>query len=361
MILMSRGPLPVDRAGMKALSAEFTDIFNWKVMTQMDEIERHRQLAAAQDHLKRQKLEGMRGDVVGATQAMMQASLHKKVDKEHEAILQQYDQATCEVDVYQHEIMNYMILTGKRIVERESDALAKCFELNGKRQQILIHPTQQFASTIDQAIDKKSHLDIVNKVESVQRMLTQFMNRCLPIETLTSGAGFTISAKDLNECLNDLCRAHVKSCEVEMRTRCEQLSMLILQYENLLYTKDMQLLNLEQKLKHAKGELNKIVNTKVFARGNNLIYELDMSGRQLRLLKDNVFSLEKGLKEAVRLRFDKDLEQTRALLHQRHLDFAGYKRNLNSFMEGKVSEIRQNIDEDMRQMLADYKKAGSGG
>lgn len=219
---------------------------------------------------------------------------------------------------------------------------------------------QQFASTIDQAIDKKSHLDIVNKVESVQRMLTQFMNRCLPIETLTSGAGFTISAKDLNECLNDLCRAHVKSCEIEMRTRCEQLSMLILQYENLLYTKDMQLLNLEQKLKHAKGELGKIVNTKVFARGNNLIYELDMSGRQLRLLKDNVFSLEKGLKEAVRLRFDKDLEQTRALLHQRHLDFGAYKRNLNSFMEGKVSEIRQNIDEDMRQMLADYKKGNAG-
>ena len=55
--------------------------------------------------------------------------------------------------------------------------------------------------------------------------------------------------------------------------------MLILQYENLLYTKDMQLLNLESKLKHAKEELNKIINTKVFARGNNLIYELDMSTR----------------------------------------------------------------------------------
>ena len=138
---------------------------------------------------------------------------------------------------------------------------------------------QQFASTFDQAIDKKSHLDIINKVESVQRMLTQFMNRCLPIETLTSGAGFTISAKDLNECLNELCRSHVKSCEIEMRTRCEQLSMLILQYENLLYTKDMQLINLEHKLKHAKEELNKIINTKVFSRGNNLIYELDISTR----------------------------------------------------------------------------------
>lgn len=102
-----------------------------------------------------------------------------------------------------------MILTGKRMIERETNSLAKCFEMNGKRQQILIHPMQQFASTFDQAIDKKSHLDIINKVDSVQKMLTQFMNRCLPIETLTSGAGFTISAKDLNECLNELCRNQV--------------------------------------------------------------------------------------------------------------------------------------------------------
>lgn len=175
---------------------------------------------------------------------------------------------------------------------------------------------QQFASTFDQSIDKKSHLDIINKVDAVQKMLTQFMNRCLPIETLTSGAGYMISGKDLSECLNDLCRSIVKTCEIEMRTRCEQLSMLILQYENMLYTKDMQLLNMENKLKHAKEELNKIINTKVFSRGNNLIYELDISSRQLRLMKDNVFLLEKGLKEKIRLYFDKDLEQTRVLLDE---------------------------------------------
>lgn len=76
----------------------------------------------------------------------------------------------------------------------------------------------------------------------------------------------------------------------------------------MLYTKDQQILNLERKLQHAKEELNKIVNTKVFSRGNNLIYELDMSNRQLRLMKDNVYLLEKGLKDKIRLYFDKDLQ-----------------------------------------------------
>ena len=51
--------------------------------------------------------------------------------------------------------------------------------------------------------------------------------------------------------------------------------------------------------------MNKIVNTKVFSRGNNLIYELDMTNRQLRLLKDNIFLLEKNLTEKIRLCYDR--------------------------------------------------------
>ena len=133
MILLYKNPIPLDKIKMKALLAEFNDTFSWKVMTRIDEIERQRQLAAAQDHMKRQKLESMQGDQVRALQAVMQSNLTKKVDKANENILQQYDQATCEVDVFHHEILNYMILTGKRMIERESKALAKCFEMNGKR------------------------------------------------------------------------------------------------------------------------------------------------------------------------------------------------------------------------------------
>ena len=227
--------------------------------------------------------------------------------------------------MYQREIQNYMILTSKGLIERESTALAKAFEMNGKRLEILIHPMQQFASTFEQNVDKKNHLDIINKVGPIQKMLTQFKNRCLAIETLTSGQGFMISSKDLNECLIELCRSLVKNSEVEMRTRCEHLSLLVVQYENLLYTKDKQLINLEHKLKHAKEELNKIINTKVFSRGNNLIYELDIITRQHRMIKDNIFGLEKNVKDKVRLYFDKDLEQTRVLLEEQKKKFAEYQ------------------------------------
>ena len=35
-----------------------------------------------------------------------------------------------------------MILTSKGLIERETTSLAKAFEMNGKRLEILIHPMQ---------------------------------------------------------------------------------------------------------------------------------------------------------------------------------------------------------------------------
>jgi hypothetical protein len=71
---------------------------------------------------------------------------------------------------------------------------------------------------------------------------------------------------------------------------------------------------MENKLKTAKQEMSQIINSKVFSRGNNLIYELDRTSRQLRLIKDHVFLQEKRLTEEVKLGFERELEETRAQL-----------------------------------------------
>lgn len=74
-------------------------------------------------------------------------------------------------------------------------------------------------------MDKRNHLDIINKVSVAQKFLTQIRNRCLEIETITSGVGMVISQKDLNECLEEACRGIVKTGEVEMRSRCETFAL----------------------------------------------------------------------------------------------------------------------------------------
>jgi hypothetical protein len=65
----------------------------------------------------------------------------------------------------------------------------------------LVHPTQQYASTLYQSVDKDSHLNVLNKVEFVQAFLTKLRNRCTEVETLASGPGIVFSIKDFNECL----------------------------------------------------------------------------------------------------------------------------------------------------------------
>ena len=60
-----------------------------------------------------------------------------------------------------------MICTSKRLIEQESTALARVFDMNGKRLTLLIDNNQQFAHTFDWVQDKRNHLDISNYVSAV--------------------------------------------------------------------------------------------------------------------------------------------------------------------------------------------------
>ena len=57
--------------------------------------------------------------------------------------------------------MNFMIITSKRTVERETTALVKAFEVNGKRLEVLTGVNNGFACTIDTTEDKRYHLDVI--------------------------------------------------------------------------------------------------------------------------------------------------------------------------------------------------------
>lgn len=87
----------------------------------------------------------------------------------------------------------FLLRTAFRLLDQETNALARAFEINGKQFEFYVHPCQQFASTVHQRVDKWNHLDPINKVSFAQKFLTQIRNRCLEIETLTSGKGVVIS------------------------------------------------------------------------------------------------------------------------------------------------------------------------
>lgn len=58
-------------------------------------------------------------------------------------------------------------------------------------------------------------------------MLTQMKNRMLVQKNYTGGEGCTIRTKELSNLLEEFCRSIVMNGEIEMRTRCEELSYQI--------------------------------------------------------------------------------------------------------------------------------------
>lgn len=77
------------------------------------------------------------------------------------------DQARGEIEVVSNWILQYMMQTGIDMFQRESSYLAKAFEMSNLQMQAFIHPVQQFASTLDDRIDSRNHLDIINKVSAI--------------------------------------------------------------------------------------------------------------------------------------------------------------------------------------------------
>lgn len=68
-----------------------------------------------------------------------------------------------------------------------------------------IDPSQCFAATLFDQVNQNSHLELVNRMSSMQSFLTKLRNRGMEIETLTSGPGIVFTVKDFNECLNNFC------------------------------------------------------------------------------------------------------------------------------------------------------------
>lgn len=105
---------------------------------------------------------------------------------------------------------------------------------------------------------------------------------------------------------------------------------------------------MEHKLSQGKSELDKIIRTKVFSRGKQLVYELDLSARQLRLLKENVFQMEKRLSDQIYVSFERELNQTRMELSECRKKFAEYQTAMATVVNADVRENINSIDAIMK-------------
>jgi hypothetical protein len=165
-------------------------------------------------------------------------------------------------------------------------------------------------------VDTESHLDVVNKLGFVQSFLTKLRNRCTEVETLASGPGIVFSMKDFNECLQVFCQGLLKYGEVQFRSRIETQHIRQNQYQHLLYMKEKQALYYRRKCEQFLGDIDKLVNSKISQKGSQLIYELDVASRELRVLRDNYRLMQTMMMEELRNKYRRTIQEKRDQLSQ---------------------------------------------
>ena len=106
--------------------------------------------------------------------------------------------------------------------------------------------------------------------------------------------------KDFNECLHAFCQGLLKYCEANLRTRVETQHIRQNQFQHLLYMKEKSALYYRRKCDQFLGDIDKLVNAKISQKGGQLLYELDVSSRELRVLRDNYRLMQKMMTQELR-------------------------------------------------------------
>lgn len=67
----------------------------------------------------------------------------------------------------------------------------------------------------------------------------------------------------------------------------------------MIYLKEMEAIYFRTKCEQFLSNVDSIINAKLSHKGNQIIYELDVTSRELRNLKDHYYLMEKFTKEEV--------------------------------------------------------------
>ena len=125
-----------------------------------------------------------------------------------------------------------------------------------------------------------------------------------------------------------MCRGLIKYSEREMRSRSENHAKKEAHYINLLYNKDRKIENLENRITKTQDNLDKLINSKMYEKGNLMIYELDNVNRQLKLFKDHVFILEKEIEVRVHDEYKKVMSDNKGKMFELGRLFKDFKDSI---------------------------------
>jgi len=87
----------------------------------------------------------------------------------------------------------------------------------------------------------------------------------------------------------------------------------------------------------------------MYEKGNQLVYELDQANRSLKLLKDNIFTLESKIKRKVGFDYKNKLDQREAVLYNELLKFGDFKTGLVTSVKSSFMNEQEEIKNTIRK------------
>jgi hypothetical protein len=78
------------------------------------------------------------------------------------------------------------------------------------------------------------------------------------------------------------------------------------------------------------------------------VYELDLANRELRMLKDNFYLMERLMRKEIRLDYDKYIKEKDNEIHMLKESFDSYKLELNNEIKSEVAKEIMTLDKRVK-------------
>lgn len=144
-----------------------------------------------------------------------------------------------------------------------------------------------------------------------------------------------------------------------MRSRCETFAKKEQHYVDLLYVKDQQIESLERRIEEQVRVIDKMVNSRMYEKGNKIVYELDQANRSLKLLKDNIHLMETQITTEIDCQFRNKLNHRETVLFKEMRKFNDFKKDFVSTMNAGVVEDQENIKKMIAEKASQFRNLDS--
>ena len=97
--------------------------------------------------------------------------------------------------------------------------------------------------------------------------------------------------------------------------------------------------------------MDKLVGAKLSQRGNQIIYELDLASRELRTVKDNVYIMERRMRQELRHEYERSIVERENESRKYKESFVNYKSDLNNQMIEVVASRINEAQIEIKNMV----------